>query len=132
MNYPIIFFDGVCNLCNNAVIFIIRNDKKGILKFTSLQSEYAEQALLSTKINITALETFVLFESNKIYTKSTAALRVARHLRTPYNLFYIFIIIPAFIRDAVYNLIARNRYKWFGRRDTCMMPSAGLEERFLQ
>ncbi|WKV12573.1 thiol-disulfide oxidoreductase DCC family protein [Marivirga harenae] len=127
---PIIFFDGVCNLCNGAVNFIIDHDKKGHFKFAPLQSNAAEKHVpLSIRENT---DSILLVDSNKIYSKSTAALKVAKNLNGPWKALYIFIIFPKFVRDFVYDQISRNRYKWFGKRDTCRMPSEEIKNRFVE
>ncbi len=127
---PVILFDGVCNLCSGAVQFIIRRDPRARYRFASLQSG-AAQALLN-EFNITEdLKTFILIEHNKVYKRSTAALRVARHLTGAWPLLYGFIIVPPFIRDGVYNVIGRYRYSWFGKKDQCMMPTPSIQSRFL-
>ena len=130
-NGPIILFDGFCNLCNSSVQYVIKHDPDAIFKFASLQSD-AGQKLLH-KFNLTAnnFNSFVLIEDNTAYTKSTAALKVAKQLAGLTKLLYGFIIVPPFIRNAVYNLIANNRYKWFGKKEECMLPSPLLQSRFL-
>jgi predicted DCC family thiol-disulfide oxidoreductase YuxK len=127
---PTILFDGVCNYCNSWVNFIIRNEKKGILKFAPLQSA-AGKKLLSQYNVLTDANSVLFIEEGRIYSHSDAALRIIRYLSWPAKMFYVFKIVPRFIRDAVYNWIARNRYKWFGRTDACMIPDAKLRSRFL-
>lgn len=131
MNKPVILFDGVCNLCNGFVQFIIKRDAEGKFRFASLQSDYAKNQLSSTEINKTNLNTVVLIYQNKIYTKSTAALKIAKLLNNGWTLLYPLIFLPKFLRDGVYNLIAKNRYKWFGKQESCMLPSPDLKSRFL-
>ena len=132
-NKFIILFDGVCNLCNTSVNFIIKKDKKNKFMFTSLQSDVAKKLLLqfNSKINDNNLGSIVLIKQNKIYYKSTAALIIGKELKFPYNLSFLFIIIPKFIRDFIYDVIAKNRYKWFGKKDTCIIPSEDELNRFL-
>lgn len=127
----IILFDGVCNLCNNSVQFILKRDKKRKFKFGSLQGE-AGQALLK-KFNLPQedFHTFVLIEGDRVYTRSTAALRIARHLQRGWNLLYGLIVVPKFLRDAIYNWVSGNRYKWFGKRDSCRLPSPEEKALFL-
>jgi predicted DCC family thiol-disulfide oxidoreductase YuxK len=127
----IILFDGVCNLCNNSVQFILKRDSQQKFLFGSLQGE-AGQALLK-KFNLPAndFHSFVLIEGEKVYTKSTAALRVVKHLKRGWQLLYGFIILPKFLRDGIYGWIAGNRYKWFGKRDTCRLPTSEEKSRFL-
>jgi len=114
-NQSIVLFDGVCNLCNSAVAFILKRDKKKIFKLSPLQSSFSEELNQQFHFNQPQLNSIVLIENNKVYYKSTAALRVVKKLNGPIRLLYIFIIIPSFIRDAVYSVIAKNRYKWFGK-----------------
>ncbi|RYY68976.1 MAG: thiol-disulfide oxidoreductase DCC family protein [Chitinophagaceae bacterium] len=128
---PLILFDGVCNLCNGAVQFVIRHDKKGQFKFASLQSESGQHLLQKHQLPQENFTSFVLIENGKTYIRSTAALRVARSLTGAVKLLYGFIIVPPFIRDAVYNFIAKHRYRWFGKKDSCMLPTPELQSRFL-
>ena len=130
MPKSIVLFDGVCNLCNSAVQFIIRHDPNAHFQFASLQSPQAQKCLAGHRLEGYS-ESIVLVEDSKIYNASTAALRIARRLSGLWSLFYVFIIIPRPIRDWVYSIIARNRYRWFGRRDECMVPTPNLRERFL-
>ena len=130
-NKSIILFDGVCNLCNASVNFIIKHDKKAHFKFASLQSDAAKEILLqynSKKIN---LDSIILIENNAVYEKSTAALKISKNLTGGFKLLYALIIIPKFIRDWVYYFIAENRYKWFGKKESCMIPSPEIKSRFL-
>jgi predicted DCC family thiol-disulfide oxidoreductase YuxK len=127
----IILFDGVCNLCNNSVQFILKRDKKRKFRFGSLQGEAGQALLKQFNLPPENLHTFVLIEGDRVYTKSTAALRIAKHLRRGWNLFYGLIIIPRFLRDAIYNWVSRNRYKWFGKRDSCRLPSPEEKALFL-
>lgn len=134
MNQPekhIVFFDGHCNLCSNSVQFVIKRDKKKRFVFASLQSDAARAHLLQfgskNKIN----DSIILVEGGKQFERSDAALRIAKHLSPPWPVFYMLTVIPASWRDAVYDLIARNRYKWFGKKDQCMMDLPLYKERFL-
>jgi len=129
MSTTILFFDGHCNLCNNSVDFVITRDKKRVFRFAPLQGETAKDVLGVVNIDLEHPDSFVLSKDNKVYFRSTAALMVARQLGFPWSLTSLFLVVPPFIRDAVYNLIARNRYKWFGRKETCRLPSP--EERSL-
>ena len=115
-NQSIVLFDGVCNLCNAAVSFIIKRDKKKIFTLSPLQSSFSEALNDQYHFNQPKLNSIVLIENNKVYFKSTAVLRVVKKLSGPIKILYIFIIVPAFIRDAVYSVIAKNRYRWFGKR----------------
>jgi predicted DCC family thiol-disulfide oxidoreductase YuxK len=127
----IILFDGICNLCNGAVQFVIRNDKKKRFKFASLQSETGKSLLLKGNLDPEKTNSFVLISESYYYTRSTAALKVLKLIGGRWSLLYGFILVPGFIRDFVYNLIAKNRYRWFGKKDNCMIPNASLTERFL-
>ena len=131
-NQPVILFDGVCNFCNGAVNFAIKRDKKARLKFATLQSGIASQLLDKFNLSARDLNSFVLIENGKVYTRSTAALKVFRYLDGLWPLMYGFIIVPIFLRDAIYKLIAKNRYKWFGIRKECMIPTPGIRSRFFK
>lgn len=128
---PIILFDGVCNFCNRSINFIIRQDKKKQFRFAPLQSEAGKKLLEKHHLTSTDLSSFVLIENGNAYKKTTAALRVANYFPLYWRWTNIFWILPAAIRDIAYNLIARNRYKWFGKKDSCMIPSGELKSRFL-
>lgn len=123
-------FDGTCNLCNGAVQFIIDHERAPTLKFASLQSEAASE-LLGAPLGPGDPETVMLVEDGRTYTHSTAALRVARHLRAPWRWLVVFVVVPRFVRDAVYRWIARHRYRWFGKSETCRVPTPELRARFL-
>ena len=127
----ILLFDGVCNLCNGVVQFIIKRDKKAKFKFTALQSDAGQQLLKQYNLPLDDFESFVFIYKGIAYQRSGAALRVARELGGFWKLFYGFIILPKIIRDSIYNLIAGSRYKIFGRQDSCMIPTPELRSRFL-
>ena len=127
----IVLFDGVCNLCNGLVRFIIKRDKEGKFKFASLQSETGQQKLEHFGLAKNEFESFVLIRGDKYYLRSTGILKLLRDLGGIWKLFYVFIIIPRPLRDLLYNAIAKSRYKIFGRRDVCMIPTPELKERFL-
>ena|SRR5690606_19982666 len=127
----VIFFDGVCNLCNRSVQFVIKRDLVRKFRFASLQGKTAASMLPKLNISSAEADSFILLENDKVYTRSTAALRVLKELGGLWKILYVFIIVPPFIRDGIYNFIARNRYKWFGKRDECMIPTQDLKERFL-
>jgi predicted DCC family thiol-disulfide oxidoreductase YuxK len=131
MDQPVVLFDGVCNLCNSAVQFIIKRDKKNIFRFASLQSPIGQKLLEQYHLPTNELNSFILVENNKVYDRSTGALRVVKRLKGLWPLLYILIIIPKFLRDPVYNWVGRNRYKWFGKKDECMIPTPELKARFL-
>lgn len=126
-----VLFDGVCNLCNSTVQFIIRNDRRGRFRFAALQSEAGRQLLQQYQLPEKALNTVVLIAEGRAYTRSGAALEIARRLDGAWPLCYAAIIMPRFFRDAVYNFIARNRYRWFGKQEACWMPAPELKQRFL-
>ena len=127
----ITLFDGVCNFCNYWVNFAIKRDGNKKLKFTTLQGEPAKELLPKYNINPISLSSVIFIDKGKAYTQSSAAIRICRHLDGGWKLFYGFIIIPKLIRDFLYNIIARNRYKWFGKKEKCMVPVPELRERFL-
>lgn len=127
----LVLFDGVCNFCNYWVSFAIKRDCKKKLKFTTLQGETAKEVLPRYDINPTSLSSVIFIDDGKAYTQSSAALQICRHLNGGWKLFYGLIIIPKLIRDFFYNIIARNRYKWFGKKETCMIPTLELKDRFL-
>lgn len=127
----IILFDGVCNLCNNSVTFVIKRDKKDRFRFAALQEAAGQELIQKFGINPAVTDSIILIENGKAYIKSTAALRVARHLGGLYPLSYAFMIIPKFIRNWVYDYVARNRYKWYGKKDSCMIPTPELKSKFL-
>jgi len=129
---PIIFFDGVCNLCNSSVQFILKRDKNELFLFSSLQSDASKEILLQYKLENLALNTIILLEDGIIHQKSTAILRIARRLSGIYKYTYLFIIIPKFIRDGIYSFISKRRYRWFGKQDSCMLPDAAVKLRFLE
>lgn len=127
----IILFDGVCNLCNGAVNFVIERDKKNVFKFAALQSEVGRELASKYEIDTAALDSIILIDGDTHYEKSTAALRIARELSGVYPLLYGFMVLPRFLRNAVYDYIAKNRYKWFGKKESCMIPTPELKSRFL-
>ena len=127
----IVLFDGVCNFCEGSVRFIIDRDPKGTFRFASLQSPFASEILQKHGRDPEELTSVVLVEHDRIYTKSGSALRIARRLRFPWFLLWSFMVLPPFIRDIVYDYIARNRYKWFGKKEECMIPTPEIRERFL-
>lgn len=130
-NKAYILFDGVCNFCNASINFIIRHDKKDHFRFVPLQSVTGMQLLAQVQMNALSMDSIVLIDQSKVYKQSSAVLRIARKLNGAYPLLYGFMIIPPFIRDAVYNLIARNRYKWFGKTESCMVPTPELRQKFI-
>lgn len=130
MSEPVVLFDGTCNLCNGSVQFIIDHERTPTLKFASLQSD-AARALLGTELPPGDPESVMLVEDGRTYSHSTAALRIARYLRAPWRWLAALVVVPRFLRDAVYRFIARNRYRWFGKSETCRVPTPELRARFL-
>lgn len=130
LNTPLVVFDGVCNYCNYMANFAIRNDPKGRLRFTPSQGVTAQYLQNHFAINRQPASV-LLIDKGRLYEGSSAAIRIAKYLRWPAKALYAFMIIPAFIRNPIYNWIARNRYKWFGQRDTCMVPDEKVRQRFL-
>lgn len=128
---PLILFDGICNFCNSTVTFIIKRNIKTPIHFAALQSEVGQRLLREYKLPVKEMESIVFIDKGKAYVQSTAALRICRYLRGLWPLCYGFIVVPNFIRDAVYNWIAKNRYKWFGVRQECMIPTPEMKTRFL-
>jgi predicted DCC family thiol-disulfide oxidoreductase YuxK len=129
--HPLILFDGICNFCNSAVNFVIKKDKEAFIHFAPLQSPKGRLYLKQYNYPVNNLNSFVFIENNKVYTKSTAALKVCMHLKGLWPLCYGFIIVPKFIRDGIYSWVAKNRYKWFGVRQECMMPTPEVRSRFV-
>ncbi len=131
-NKKIILFDGICNLCNGAVTFIIKHDKKDIFRFASLQSEFGKKLVQDRGMNPEELDSIILIEPGvAYYRKSTAALEIARDLSGGYSLLKNFLFIPESLRDGIYNFIAKNRYKWYGKKESCMIPTPELKAKFL-
>ncbi len=128
---PLLLFDGVCNLCNGAVNFIIDRDHKQRFVFASLQSSLGQQVAQQYHLPENDFKSMVLIKGGKAYIKSNAALEVARDLSGGWSLLYGFKIIPKFLRNWVYDIIATNRYKWFGREDQCRVPTADIQHRFV-
>ena len=128
---PLLLFDGVCNLCNSSVQFVLERNKKENIQFASLQSDYARKILDQVNLSPDYISSLVLIEEGKPYVKSDAALRLAKHLNRLWKLGSVLFIFPKFIRNPVYNLIARNRYKWFGKKDACWIPEPKWKTRFL-
>ena len=130
-NKKIVLFDGVCNLCNTSVQFILKHDKKNEFLFGSLQGKSGQAYLKQFNLPADTFNSFMLIEGDRLYTRSSGALRILKYLNAAWPLFYVFNIVPKFIRDAVYNLVAKNRYKWFGKKDECWVPTPELKARFL-
>ena len=126
-----ILFDGVCNLCNGFVQFVIARDPAARFRFAPLQSPAADALLREAGVSSPLPDSVVLVEDGSIFVRSDAALRIARGLRFPWPLAFGFTVVPRAIRNRVYDLIAARRYRWFGRRETCMVPTPDLARRFL-
>lgn len=128
----IVLFDGVCNLCNNAVTFIIEHDKKDVFRFASLQSEIGRKLVEERGMDPEELDSIVLIDPGvAYYRKSTAALEISRELSGGYSLLKNFLFIPESLRDGIYNFVANNRYKWYGKKESCMIPTPELKSKFL-
>ena len=130
--HPVVLFDGVCNLCDSSVQFMIAHDPTSFFRFTSLQSEAGQRILKRYNLPTEDFGSVVLVENNRVHQHSSAALRIARHLNGAWPAFFGLIVVPWFIRDLVYNFIAAHRYKWFGKKEMCMMPTPELRARFLK
>jgi predicted DCC family thiol-disulfide oxidoreductase YuxK len=127
---PVVLFDGVCKLCNWSVNFILRRDHKGRLKLAPLQSDYGRAVLKEHRKNPDALDSMMLLEGERLTVKSTAIIRITKYLGGAWPLCMIALIIPRFIRDFIYDIIAKNRTRWFGKYDTCRLPDPEFEDRF--
>jgi len=130
-NKTILLFDGYCNLCHSSVQFVLKHEKNNELYFTSLQSPIGVEILKYYSINPNEIDSLVLIEKNKAFIKSSAALRVSKYLKRLYPIAFGLLIIPSFIRNWVYDYVAKNRYKWFGKMDHCLVPDENLSKRFL-
>ena len=129
---PLILFDGVCNLCQRSVQFVIRNDAEKQFRFAALQSEVAASILQEHSYNHDELSSMLLVIDGQLYRESRAALEIAKRLDWPWPLFYyLFFWVPAFIADAVYRFIGNRRYRWFGKKEECWIPDADLASRFI-
>jgi len=130
-DYPVVLFDGVCNYCNTMVRFAIRNDSKARLKFSPLQSQTGQQ--LKSQFNIPPeIDSVIFIDNNKAYTYADAAIRICKYLDWPAKALFAFIVFPKFIRQPTYKWIAKNRYRWFGKKETCMIPTPEVRGRFLE
>ena len=129
---PLYFFDGQCELCSRFVAFCLKRDPDGRLKFASAQSSLGKHVLATLGLPDDTLDrTILLIEDHSLYTRSTAALRALRHLRGPARWLYPLILVPKVLRDPIYDVVARNRIRWFGRLDACLVPSPGTRDRFI-
>lgn len=132
-NKQLILFDGVCNLCNSSVLYVIKRDKQDKFLFAPLQSEIGVTIINEFNIDIIETDSILLYhpEEHKIYSKSTAALHIAKSLKFPVKILALFFIVPPFIRNLVYDYIAKNRYRWYGKKESCMIPTPELKAKFL-
>ena len=132
---PIVLYDGVCGICNRSVQMILRNDRRGRFRFAAIQSETGERLLrehgLPTAADADGLQTVVLIEDGKAYTRSRAALGIARRMDAPWPLLWPLVVVPGALLDVFYALVARNRYRWFGKYDACPIPAPEVRARFL-
>ncbi|MGY0408740.1 MAG: thiol-disulfide oxidoreductase DCC family protein [Polaribacter sp.] len=133
-NKKIILFDGICNLCNNAVLKVIKNDKKNTFLFAALQSEAGKKITKHLKIDVSKIDSIILYEPNisSYNVKSTAALKIMNNFSGLWVLTQLFWILPESFRNLIYNFIAKNRYKWFGKKESCMIPTPELKAKFLE
>lgn len=130
-NKTILLFDGYCNLCHSSVLFVLKHEKKQEIYFTSLQSKIGLEILNYYSIDPLKTDSLVLIEKNKAYVKSTAALHLSRHLKGIFPFAFALLIIPVFMRNLVYDFIAKNRYKWYGKKESCLIPDQKMATRFL-
>lgn len=132
-NKKLILFDGICNLCNNAVLRVIKNDRKNTFVFTALQSEIGKKVIDHLKIDISKIDSIILYEPDESYDiKSTAALKIMNDFGGFWKATQLFLIFPERFRNLIYDYIARNRYKWFGQRESCMLPTPEFKKKFLE
>lgn len=131
INHPVILFDGICTFCNFWVNFAIKHDPKKRIKFAPFQSTAGQLLLSQHHIAIESINSVILIENGKVFTQSSAALRICKYLSGLWKIFYGLLIIPKFLRDFFYNIIARHRYRWFGKKESCMVPTPEVRERFL-
>ena len=128
---PVILFDGVCNVCSSSVLFTIKRDARSKLKFASLQSGFGVQQMKNFNLPPSSLNSVLFIYKGQLFQKSNAALEIARHLDGMWPVLYAFKIVPVIIRDFIYDWIARNRYRWFGKKDECMIPTPDVRARFI-
>ncbi|WP_273566945.1 thiol-disulfide oxidoreductase DCC family protein [Maribacter halichondriae] len=128
----IILFDGICNLCNRSVQYIIKRDKKDVFRFTALQSEIGEKLVSERKIDTSKVDSIILIDPGvAYYTKSEAAIEIAKEIGGLWSVFRLFQWVPASIRNIVYDFVARNRYSWYGKKDQCIVPTPEIKAKFL-
>lgn len=127
----IILFDGICNLCSSSVQFVIRHDKRNQFQFASLQSNFGQAFLTDKQLDNQNFKSLILIDGDQFYTRSDAALRIGKGLGGIYGLSRIFLWVPKFIRDFFYDFIAKNRYRWFGQKEQCWLPTKELKQKFI-
>ena len=128
----IVIFDGVCNLCSHSAQFILRHDRLRAFKLATAQSATGRALLIDRSLDPDELETFVLLKQGRIYVRSDAALEIAKELDWPWRALAVLRVIPRMFRDPLYNVVARNRYRWFGKMDQCMVPTEKIRSRFVE
>lgn len=131
LNCPVVIFDGVCNLCNSTVNFIIKHDKKNLFRFTMLQSEFGKSTLKHVGLKEKEFDTVVLLFNGTVYLRSEAVILILKMLGFPWSMMGIFRILSKKILDFIYFIISTNRYSWFGKRDTCIIPNESVKSRFI-
>lgn len=131
LNYKIVLFDGECNLCDRSINFIIAKDKKDAFRFATIQSDAGRSLLEQYQLDLNTSDSVLLIDKNRLFEKSTALLKIIRSLSGAYPLLYILIFLPKCFRDLFYDLVAKNRYKWFGKKDSCVIPRTDIEYKFL-
>ena len=129
---PVLLFDGVCKFCHNSVQFVIKRDPNKHFYFCPIQSDKGQQLMKQYGIEDSGLNSMLLLEDNRVYNRSTAALRIARKLKMPWPLLSVFLAIPAPIRDGIYDFIGKHRYQWFGKYDQCHIPDDATRQRFME
>jgi predicted DCC family thiol-disulfide oxidoreductase YuxK len=132
MQGPIVLFDGVCKFCNASVNFIIDHDPAARVRFAALQSSLGQSLLKKFRLSTTDFDSLVLIEGERFSTRSTAALKIASYLPAPWRFLPALLLMPSFLRDPLYNILARNRYRWFGKFDACRVPTPEIKARFLE
>jgi len=127
----VILFDGVCNLCNASVNWLIYHDKKNMFKYSSLQSTFGQRAIQQRNLTGNYMDTVVFIDEGKVYIRSDAALQILKYTGGIYSLAVVFFIVPRFVRDFFYRIVANNRYRWFGKQESCRVPTPELKSKFL-
>lgn len=131
LSHPILLFDGVCNFCNDTVNFIIKRDPEAKFRFAALQSDVGQDLLKKHNLPTDDFESVILIHQNKVYLQSDVTVKILENLGGWWSVLAIYKFVPRFIRDTVYDFIAKNRYNWFGKKETCMIPTPDIKERFL-